>query len=639
MFGSDPADQYPSLFRPLHSARFLDMDDETAEIELLEQNLNKTRQISQRMTSILNSFDTRLAKLEKSILPLYTSTQMLNRRASNIEKALLKIDEVASNQEGIAAEEALILRGPQPGQLSVYQEALERLNASIAFKSSDRDSLDTARLVETGAKKLTQLYTKLVAEASTGSTPPPNTEVSAAPFPSAILNTLRPLVVFMRTLPLPASHPSHAAAPAILSTLKDAQRGYADMRGTWSRKCLEAQGKRVVDRADTVDSIVAGKEFARWVESLMSVADEEYKLIKELSPLSIPNAVASSYNALLNPLLALFSTTLTSLIAFIKRALHKHAFLALAAYEALGGLSPRWDTLLARRGSENAKANELKDGLGTLRAVCLRSFPEFLADIKMASLAGGAGKGASDTATGVADFVVSAVKYMDRLPEVHGAASAALLQLGDGNWKMGEGVQVGKGSKLGDGDEQVILEHFVYDVVTTTISSLTTISRTQKRPAHGSMYLLNNMAYLQHYTLDAPAHDALLDLLSKPTQAALTSGMRTARAAYFDANFSPLLQTLTDDPSAKGAKAAAKEKFTKFYELLDEVLERHRGARILEDDDETREAIGEDVVKLVVPSLVRFTNKYREKEFSKNPQKYIKQSSEAVEAQLKAIYR
>jgi hypothetical protein len=45
------------------------------------------------------------------------------------------------------------------------------------------------------------------------------------------------------------------------------------MRGTWSRKCLESQGKRVVDRADTVDTIIAGKDFGRWVESLMSVAD------------------------------------------------------------------------------------------------------------------------------------------------------------------------------------------------------------------------------------------------------------------------------------------------------------------------------------------------------------------------------
>lgn len=34
--------------------------------------------------------------------------------ALDIESALLKIDEVASNQEGIAAEEALILRGCVP---------------------------------------------------------------------------------------------------------------------------------------------------------------------------------------------------------------------------------------------------------------------------------------------------------------------------------------------------------------------------------------------------------------------------------------------------------------------------------------------------------------------------------------------
>ncbi|KAK7052358.1 Cullin repeat-like-containing domain protein [Favolaschia claudopus] len=614
------------------------MDDETAEIELLEQNLNKTRQISQRMTTILNSFDTRLAKLEKSILPLYTSTQILNRRANNIEKALLKIDEVASNQEGIAAEEALILRGPQPGQLPVYQEALERLNASIAFQSSDRDILDTARLVETGAKKLTQLFTKLVAEGSTGSTPAPNSEISSAPFPATLLTTLRLLIAYMRTLPLPASHPSHPAAPAIMSTLKDAQKGYADMRGTWSRKCLEAQGKRVIDRADTVDSIVAGKDFGRWVESLLSVADEEYKYIKELSPLSSPNVVASSYNSLLNPILSLFSTTLTSLIAFIKPALHKYAFCALAAYEALLALQPRWDALLSRRGSENAKANELKDGLITLRGICLRSFPEFLADIKMASLAKSVP--GTETSVGVADFVNNAVKYLDRLPEVHGAAGAALLQLGDGNWKMGEGVTVGKSSKLVDGDEQLILEHFIFDVISTAINSLTTISRSQRRPAHGSIFLLNNISYLRHNIVLEPTHEALLDFLSRQSQDALNSNFRTAKAAYFDANFSPLLQTLTDDPAGKsGQKSAVKEKFTRFYELLEEVLERHKGARLLEDDPDGRQSIGEDVVKLVVPSLQRFTNKYREKEFSKNPQKYIKQSPDDVERQLKAMYR
>lgn len=79
-------------------------------------------------------------------------------------------------------------------------------------------------------------------------------------------------MVFTPTAPFPAS-PSHPAAPAILSTLKATQKGYADMRGIWSRKCLETQGKRFIDRADTVDSIVAGKDFGRWLELLLSVAD------------------------------------------------------------------------------------------------------------------------------------------------------------------------------------------------------------------------------------------------------------------------------------------------------------------------------------------------------------------------------
>ena len=77
----------------------------------------------------MTSFDSRLVKLEKSILPLYTSTQTLTKRASSgdsesssflrlgtyglldVESALQKIDDVTSNQEGTAAEEALILRG------------------------------------------------------------------------------------------------------------------------------------------------------------------------------------------------------------------------------------------------------------------------------------------------------------------------------------------------------------------------------------------------------------------------------------------------------------------------------------------------------------------------------------------------
>lgn len=59
------------------------MEDEAADIELLEQHLIKTTSISQRMTSILTSFDSRLVRLEKSILPLHKSNQSLQQLADS----------------------------------------------------------------------------------------------------------------------------------------------------------------------------------------------------------------------------------------------------------------------------------------------------------------------------------------------------------------------------------------------------------------------------------------------------------------------------------------------------------------------------------------------------------------------------
>jgi exocyst complex component 7 len=48
------------------------------------------------------------------------------------------------------------------------------------------------------------------------------------------------------------------------------------------------------------------------------------------------------------------------------------------------------------------RENELKDGLHSLRAVCLRSFPEFLVGLKVPAL----GK-SGELSTSVADFTIS----------------------------------------------------------------------------------------------------------------------------------------------------------------------------------------------------------------------------------------
>ncbi|KAF8811734.1 hypothetical protein BYT27DRAFT_7276127 [Phlegmacium glaucopus] len=429
--------------------------------------------------------------IRKSILPLYTATQVLNRRRSNIDKMLAKIEDASNSKADLAADEALILRGPQSGQIGVYKDALERLNTSIAFNASDLDLRTAARLVETGAKKLTQLYTKVMAEGSSGPTPTPESKMMMMSFPSSLIQTLTPVVFFLRTLPLPSTHPSHPAASAILSTLKEAQKGYADMRGNWSVKCLEGQGKRLVTRAETTDSLTTGREFTEWVELILGTSEEEYKLLKELSPLSGLQMVASAYGTLMAPILKLFNL----------KSLHKYNFLAL-----------------------DRTMPKIRTGLRKDGALCLRSFPEFLANLKLGAMARG-----SDTGTKLIDFTISTVKYIEKIPRVQTAIESALLALGDGNWKMGEGIQVGKGVKTDEVDHSNIIEHFVHDVILTAINSLVTLSHTSRRPTFGSIFLLNNISYLWLHLLES-SDPNLFTFVPKPAEEALNSKFRIAKA-------------------------------------------------------------------------------------------------------------
>ncbi|KAF8346805.1 P-loop containing nucleoside triphosphate hydrolase protein [Amanita rubescens] len=118
------------------------MDDESAEIELLEQNLNKTPNLTTRdMYDVDNSFlvstpssnAERIGQLSstalihdwknlKFILPLYTSAQTRKKPSR-----------------------------PQPGQLDTYKSAIERLNA-VKSPSSDHHNAP-ARFVETDTSR------------------------------------------------------------------------------------------------------------------------------------------------------------------------------------------------------------------------------------------------------------------------------------------------------------------------------------------------------------------------------------------------------------------------------------------------------------------------------------------------------
>lgn len=205
------------------------------------------------------------------------------------------------------------------------------------------------------------------------------------------------------------------------------------MRGAWVRKCLETFGKRIVDRAETIDGVAAGQELGTWVDDMLTVAEvsfsrfgtsckvpiepitsqEEYELLLALAPLPASASISSTFTTLITPLLSLFTSTLSSLGTLIKRNLHKNTFLALASYTSLQALQARWGDVMARRADR--KESELKEGMHSIRASCLRSFPEFLADIRAAGLTKNI-----DSGTGLTDVTVS-VRHSSVRIRAHGS--------------------------------------------------------------------------------------------------------------------------------------------------------------------------------------------------------------------------
>ncbi|CAE6424142.1 unnamed protein product [Rhizoctonia solani] len=608
------------------------MEDEMADIELLEQHLKKTSDISRQMTGILAKFDSRLVKLEKTIRPLHSATQSLTRLATNIDRTMESINSMASQKQDVVAEENLVLKGPKSGQLHLYVDALERLNANIAFQSGDPRAKETSRLVETGAKKLCQLYTKIVAEAtSRPAIDPTNYLQSPDAFPAldeAAMNKLTPVVDALRKSPTPTTHPSHPGAAAILAVIQEAHAGYADMRSQWCKKAVDSGVRRILAAADTgTDRIAIGREFGMWVEGLLVLADAEYQTLQMCALLPTRDHIKDAFEIITRPLATVFSSSLSTLSSLVKKNLQSNIFMALAIYSSLSQSQDRYTDIMLRR--TGRKENDLTTGIHSLKGVCIRSFPELLLEIKTPAMSPPtATPGRGEIGTGIADVTAMAVNYLEQIPDVADAMSSMLITLGDGNWRMGEGTIPGSKPRFEESTdpEQVILEHFTFN----------TISRFLKRPALTSIFVLNNISYIRDRVLLAPRTNVDA-LLSAPTQDVLNSNYRSSKAAYFDTNFTALLSCLTDD--AKDKKAGIKDKFARFYEALEEIAERHRYARVLADDDEGRDKIQEELVRLVIPALQRFTQKHRDKEFSKNPSKYIKLSPEEVERQLRGLYK
>ncbi|XP_065503784.1 exocyst complex component 7 isoform X2 [Caloenas nicobarica] len=151
------------------SARRREIEDKLKQEEdtlsFIKESLEKSDQLTKNMVSILSSFESRLMKLENSIIPVHKQTENLQRLQENVEKTLSCLDHVISYYHVAKDTEKIIKEGPT-GRLEEYLNCMDKIQKAVEyFQDNSPDSPELNRvksLFERGKESLESEFRSLM---------------------------------------------------------------------------------------------------------------------------------------------------------------------------------------------------------------------------------------------------------------------------------------------------------------------------------------------------------------------------------------------------------------------------------------------------------------------------------------------
>ncbi|XP_053565387.1 exocyst complex component 7 isoform X4 [Bombina bombina] len=141
----------------------LKQEEET--LNFIRESLDKSDQLTNNMVSILSSFESRLMKLENSIIPVHKQTETLQRLQENVERTLSCLDHVISYYHVATETERVIREGPS-GRLEEYLNCIAKIQKAVEyFQDNNPDSPELNRvksLFERGKESLDTEFRSLL---------------------------------------------------------------------------------------------------------------------------------------------------------------------------------------------------------------------------------------------------------------------------------------------------------------------------------------------------------------------------------------------------------------------------------------------------------------------------------------------
>ncbi|XP_015090802.1 exocyst complex component 7 isoform X7 [Vicugna pacos] len=647
------------------SARRREIEDklkqEEETLSFIRDSLEKSDQLTKNMVSILSSFESRLMKLENSIIPVHKQTENLQRLQENVEKTLSCLDHVISYYHVASDTEKIIREGPT-GRLEEYLGSMAKIQKAVEYfqdNSPDSPELNKVKLLfERGKESLESEFRSLMTRHSKVVSPvlildlisgeddlEVQEEVPLEHLPESVLQDVvrisRWLVEYGRNQDFMNVYYQIRSSQLDRSIkgLKEHFRKSSSSSGVpyspaIPNKRKDTPTKKPVKRPGRDDVLdVETDAYIHCVSAFVRLAQSEYQLLTDVIP---EHHQKKTFDSLIQDALDGLMLEGENIVAAARKAIIRHDFSAvLTVFPILRHLKqtkPEFDQVL--QGTAASTKNKLPSLITSMETVGAKALEDFADNIK-----NDPDKEYNMPKDGtVHELTSNAILFLQQLLDFQETAGAMLASqvLGDTyNIPLDPRETSSSATSYSSEFSRRLLSTYICKVLGNLQLNLLSKSKVYEDPALSAIFLHNNYNYI----LKALEKSELIQLV------AVTQ--KTAERSYRE-HIEQQIQTyqrswlkVTDYIAEKNLpvfqpgvklrdkeRQMIKERFKGFNDGLEELCKIQKAWAI--PDTEQRDKIRQAQKNIVKETYGAFLHRFGSVPFTKNPEKYMKYRVEQV---------
>ncbi|XP_021270480.1 exocyst complex component 7 isoform X5 [Numida meleagris] len=669
------------------SARRREIEDklkqEEETLSFIKESLEKSDQLTKNMVSILSSFESRLMKLENSIIPVHKQTENLQRLQENVEKTLSCLDHVISYYHVAKDTEKIIKEGPT-GRLEEYLNCMDKIQKAVEyFQDNNPDSPELNRvksLFERGKESLESEFRSLMTR-HTKPVPPilildlisgddemdTQEEVSLEHLPESVLHDVirisgwlvengmnqdfMTVYFHIRSLQLDrsikglkdhfrknSSSTGVPYSPAIQNKRKDTPTkkpikrpvlipGHEhDLRVKHLSDTLSDKHGPVAGRDDVFDIEIDA--YIHCVSAFVKLAQSEYQLLTEIVP---EHHQKKTFDALIQDSLDNLIVEGDNIVSAARKAIIRHDYSAVLTIfpilKHLKQMKPEFDQVL--QGTAAGTKNKLPGLITSMETTGAKALEEFADNIK-----NDPDKEYNMPKDGtVHELTSNAILFLQQLLDFQETAGAMLASQETSS----------SASSYSSEFSRRLLSTYICKVLGNLQLNLLSKSKVYEDPALSAIFLHNNYNYI----LKSLEKSELIQLVAVTQKTAersyrelIEQQIQTYQRSWLKVTDYILERNLpVFQPGVKlkdKERQMIKERFKGFNDGLEELCKIQKAWAI--PDVEQRDKIRRAQKTIVKETYGAFLNRYSNVPFTKNPEKYIKYQVDQVGEMIEKLF-